>query len=983
MISRVFGLTALLMMPGVFLLGTTQVQAQALAVSNDEPTVAQSLIFPEFLENEKSLTESLNDPVWDLRAAPGRTLIQLPIQIGPVTEATEIKSPAMDVGSSRFVCWRIDPAYSTSHEAEPDEVVETEADELSPMQRADLIMLSGEQIKSIYGEDGPSPAVNIDETGQPTTERRGVRTVLPDEASRLTREITVRPDGSIAWSLERALVGMNIHDGDQPYKLKMRSDRLRDLRPKRPVRPRRNSGEDARTYRQRVHEIEEKYRDAMREYQDLSKAVRELPDEFVVGELDQVYAVFEIANSVRNFKLEGAAPLPWEIPFDTFGDLRTWLKQPPTNSDAQDAELSGEPLRVVDSLSRLLNEQQPLSYEAAAMVLDRMGVVPGVEFESQLYNLLKRIVTGPNQKARLLVVEDLSATLPPTEATASLLAAAAKFMSSAEQWAMLSGMLTADLTDEQSQKMLVETANRVLSDEQGRAVFDVLSALAQKAKSNQTLNAQLIKTFNFSSMPPERFEAMVRFIARYASSSPIVADWLHMRLLRDAQTAEPVLEALWTIHENDRELVLGDWPIRGTNDGLITILLDANYPADGMAWRVLPDFSLTKEARQQAQSSMSDKNRKLAKDATDDEASEGDAPPLDVIQALVDAGLAQATTPRTLVPFLVSQDRSATDPHDPTDLSHRIALALLRLIREADALGKQQAVAVLIGSNRALSKSFSSLSPDEREATLREIWATRGDMTLDETPLVLGMIRHDSAIEPITALLSDPETADPLPGVKAVAKAAGDEQDLLQLTWGDDTPVRRAAVAALVIQNDADETAARRLADQFIAAPDQTDKGLGELWAKAREELVMRTIRESQGRYQLTLKVETFTEDQADDAADQTDDAGDPADAAAEDEPAKVYELGIADLQVEGSSVSFNNGLILAPLVETSQLALEEPSALKIFEIDGLVDVPLEESEKPWKLKRDEQGVWSGGSKLPDDQQVTLIMKPIEMGDDP
>lgn len=974
MLSRTYRTTCLLAILSLSIFPASVARSQILEQVKEPPTVPQTLMFIEMLEGDQTIAESINDPMWNLKAGSGRILIELPIQFGPVAEPTEVKSPGIDLGSSRFVCWRIDPKYSTIRDDQAEAPAETDLEKLTPLQRSDLLLLSPDRIKEIYGESGPTPSRVQGTSDGPAESARRVRTVLPETASRLAREITVMPDGSVKWSLARAIPGMDIDQGDDPYKLKLRSSRLRDMRPERQVRPARQAGEDARDYRERVREVEDRYRDEMQKYRELSTQVRELPEAFVVGELDRVFAVFELAGSIRNLKLEGPAPLPWEPTFETFRDIRQWLKTPPQDTQTDMPGLTNEQLKVIQTLDNSLDTSQPLSYEAAAMVLDRMNVVPGVESGSSLYGLLQRIVKGPSQNGRLLVVEDLSATLPPSEATSNLLAEASEFMSSAEQWATLNGMLTAELADEKSQQLLIDAANRVLRDPQGQAVFDVLAVLTTKANANDALNEMLIRKMDFAAMPLQRRKQAYRFVARYASLSPAVADWLQDALLRQPGLAPETLDAISTIRENESGFVLGAWPIRGVDDGLIVMLSDKDQAVNNAAWQALPGFTLAPQARQQTLVQRAGKAEQNPTEAKGQPSETGPPPARDVIEAIVNAALSQPTTPRTLVPFLVAQDQGSSDSQRPTDLTDRVTLALLRVMQHGDMLGKQQAVAVLIGSERPLIKGFLELDPAKREAVLRELWAVRGEMSIDQTPLLLGMVRQSPFVEPMVALLSDPKTANPLPPVTAMAQALGDEASLLREASGQDTAVRRAAVAALVVQTGGDETAARKLAERFILSPDQTDNGLRKLWSQAREELVMATLSNAQGRYRLILTIAKATPEEPNENNPDKKDAE-------EDNETKAYQLGIADLQVEGTSVSFNNGLILKPLVETSQLAIEEPGTLKMFDVEGLADLPLEEAEKPWKLSQDTDGVWSGDVKLPDDKTATFQMTPVQIGD--
>lgn len=942
----------------LLLVTSAKVDAQLTVVTNEGNAVTQRLVLETLLANPQTETQNIPDPVWELKPAPGRMFIQVPIHFAPVKETVEVKAPAVDVGASRFVCWRIDPQPKQTGTTTISNSNNDATNTLTPVQRADALLLTTEQFQKLHGNT--TSAARTDGTTNSSPRQRQVKTVLPSDASRVTRELKLLPDRAISWTLDRAIVGMQIIPGDQPYKLKLRSDRLRDLRPERPERPTRNAGEDARDYRLRVRKVEDVYRDAMRDYRELSSKVRELPEDFVVTDVEQVYAVFELSTSLRTLKFEGAAPLPWTPSSEMFQQLRNWMRQPP--SSAGGTTLSDAQLQTIETLTASLQQQQPLTYQAAALVIEKMNVTKRVEMDSSLYTLLQRIVAGPSNPARLLIVKQLAAALPPTQATTSLLAEAAKQMSSQEQWVTLSGMMNATLSDEKSSELLVATTNRILALPDGQDVFEVLAPLAKKQASNSKLREKLVSELDFASMPKPRREQAYRFVARYAGVLPGVNDWLQLNILSDASQANEALAFISNLRETDKTAVLAAWPIRNTSDGMVALLKTEDAAPDSPAWQALLGFVLKKQA---------------AKTTEQDEP--------DLIVVLTEAGLQHRDTPQTLVPFLVAQD-TASNPN-PT-FSESITTSLMQTMIQGSELARQQATAMLVGTGRDLNKSLATFSPNERAVIVRRLWANRAKSSLAETPLLLGVIRDDDAVEAMAALLADPEQAQPVPSVKAMAKAAGSEADLLTKLTGDDTKLRRAVVAALVIQSDGDETFARRLAEDFINAQDQTEDGMRRLWQESREDLAMRNITAAEGRYRLTLKVTPFPKPEADEAAGDEAAAEQPkpdkpADKPDGEKPLETYELGIVNMKVDGMTVSFNNGLILKPMVQTSQLALEQPATLKLFNVEGVAELPLEQAEAPLVLTRDAKGVWTGESKIPDSRmqgKMILIMTPVTMG---
>ncbi len=77
---------------------------------------------------------------------------------------------------------------------------------------------------------------------------------MPDEAPRLTRAVTVLPEGRIRWELDRSINGATVKAGDSLFSLYLDPQRLRELEPSQPERLTRTADESSRdfTFRERA-----------------------------------------------------------------------------------------------------------------------------------------------------------------------------------------------------------------------------------------------------------------------------------------------------------------------------------------------------------------------------------------------------------------------------------------------------------------------------------------------------------------------------------------------------------------------------------------------------------------------------------------------------------------------------------------------------------------------------------------------------------
>jgi hypothetical protein len=171
-----------------------------------------------------------------------------------------------------------------------------------------------------------------------------------------------------------------------------------------------------------------------------------------------------------------------------------------------------------------------------------------------------------------------------------------------------------------------------------------------------------------------------------------------------------------------------------------------------------------------------------------------------------------------------------------------------------------------------------------------------------------------------------------------------------------------AATAALVYGAGGDDRMIRDLTQKFRLSPDQTPAGLKTVWLEGKRTINAARLARVAGNYRLTLKVGTAS----------------PSPEAPPADPVTDIDLGVVNLQVNGTDVSLSTKSLTLASLEIYAIGLENPSELKNFKNDALAKLPLEGATKAIDLIGLPNGSFSGKFALPNNQEVLVTLSPTQ-----
>jgi len=830
---------------------------------------------------------------------------------------------------------------------------------------------------------------------------------VPDGAPRISREVTVTPAGTVKWELDRAFGGAEVKAGQEPYLLRLRPDRMRDLEPQRPEVAERGANEDIREYQRRRRQQQQAYREQQIAFRELRDRVRELPDEFEAPRPARLWVVYDMTEAVRDLSLDGPQPLPWRIGFEQFEALRETAAMSVGN------EVRFEDYKKLNRLTPIAQDAHRYSHRLLAYALSEAQLVGKAQPKDPLHRLVERIIAGPDDVARRVVLADLVRTVPPTASTKLLLSDAAEHLTPQMKLASLRGSLEALAQDPQQTQAAINATAEALADPQGPPPGGVLAALNEALGSRSEAYPAVISGIDLADLPEDRRDHAIAYLIRTAGQSELAADWIAAALLgaNDPQLVERTLEliaaagpgsaAIGRIADGLTAALFGP-PTRQAQNQLDLTLeqplplhspshplfrsLNAGDPAQRqLAWRALPNFALTDAASRRR---------------SPDDGRVGD--PLEMVMV---SALGRAQTPPQVVPFVANLE------DEP-----RSTAALVRLVVEADAAASRRAVEVLFGDGqRRLVEPLSALSAAARQTFAARVYQAK----TRSTPRVVGLMREPDGGSGrgggFVSWFAGRLRAGDLPTPADWASAARGDEALLNLAASRDQALAAGAVAALVAGAGGDTLTAQRMVDGFAAADDRTVAGLTARWQEARQAIYRARIKLAEGSYRLVLRVPETPADES--AAGHTGDFGPPTPGTdgGDDDPTRgpagvplplhpdrpapttgidpatgdpnagpvvpmtKHVLGIIDLIVEGEQVRLSNDLLPVE-VPNDRLAIRVTSLVGLARFDEAEDLKLDDLvTDPVDLLPQPDGTWTGRFPLPPhDHPAELRLEPTE-----
>jgi len=823
-----------------------------------------------------------------------------------------------------------------------------------------------------------------------------LREELPAGSPRITREVVVTPSGRVKWELERFIRGGEVRGRESDYAYLLKRELLEEKSPGSPPRIRRSEGESYRAYVTRSQQQRAEWRARNKEYRELRDRVYDLPEQFDAPIPERIWAVFDVNSFVETWEFEGPPPLPWTISPDQLQTV-----QRASESTRQDTALGRDVEElpreyrnhVAAMLGMVSNDPHPYNLRLAAYAISGSRLARFAEPGDNLYQLMLRIGQGSDIKAKRVVVKQLLETFPPTQATRQLLAIIGRdVLDDGLQMVRLENLLKSNDRTPQTLRDILSEANRVIREGKETSISEAVGALLEVSKETSQAMSMFASGVRFQDLDDAELDRVIVRIAEAAPENELAAIWLDRELLgaSDPRLTRRTLEILATSEAGSdllRPAMTGllDFafgpPQTDDGDGNRPVIrLDLQEPLvvdsprhaifrslqqgdseiRALAWQVLPVFRVGGEA---------DGQRRSGRGGANGSADDVSEQTIEIYSALLDAALAQSTTPVGIVDFLTSQ------PHDAL-----VVEALIQLVLRGTAQASSRAATALLASDRDIDPALRALSYGDRHEFGKRMYQS----LQRQAPLVTGLLRVDAERYPVVDWFAErieqgvlPSPDDWLAGFKNVEQA-------LELIPSNDRRLSDAAAAALVADAGGDERIALKVAELLRDQADRSVENLKTQWAKARQSIFRLRVRQSSGVQRLTVLVYDASAANRSNGGGSTRrgaSGGPGADASVDlsgASPIQTISLGIMPLQVENDTVRLGNSS-LSLSIPNAFLAITIDSAgeLKTFQHEAITRLPLDQIDQPIHLRPTHDGRWRGQASLPDGRWLEILLTPL------
>lgn len=876
-----FALPGLLALPSA-VLGQATAPAEA-----PEPRPAATLDVDRLIAATGLTTASVDGPVWQIAAREGFQLLTIPVELHPPAKETRLDRSPVEVRGARFVCWRLEPN-------DPDRARREEAD--------------------IRADD----------------------TTLPEGAPLITRSLTLTPNGRATWQVDRVIAGGTLKTGDEPFLLKIRPDRLRELRPPRPERVTQQPNETRAAFALRRRETDAAYREAIDAYRDLTRLVTDLPDEMTAPvDWPRVWAVYEVRGEQTELSFAGAPPLPWTVTVDQLAAARSLMAR-------GGGAPSPEQYQQLAVVLPLLAGGHPISHDLLGRVLVEGSLVAHAQPRGPITRAVTAVLDGPAEQWRPQIVRDL-VTAPPTTGTTQLLRAAAKHLDDeAKRIAYRSRFEAIARSAEGFDEVLTE-ANRGLREQTAVDPGELFERLLARAGSTPESIEAVVKGIELESLEQTRRDAMIEAVVESAAEHPAAARLLDERLLTSGDTE--VVKAALAALTPDPPQTQPAAATKGAGEGgdaapvqpgveeaprripltpghrLLPLLASSDDEVRDAAWAALTRFTVQDGGRGAASSGVFDR--------------------------LLAAGVERDTVPPELLAFLRRELTAGGD----------VAVEVLaQLAVGPDIEAGTAAAGRLIGSRGPLAARLAEMTRDQRHRFAARVYRARGV----DPPAVVALIRAQAAnaAAPVVTWFAGQVAASDggLPTEEDWLAQYQDERDLLALVTQDDRFLTFAVSAALSRRLAGDTELAGEITKAFARLRDRSIQNVRDTWDDLKTDRRNKALTAATGSWNLVLTVPPG------------EDGGE----------ATTIPLGRIELKVTPAEATVTGGLLrLTPVVDQVAIELVDPTELKRFSAEGVEGMPLSR-RRPMVLRPDaEGGTWSGQTVLEDGQAVRLTLEPV------
>lgn len=903
---------------------------------------------------------NLQDPVWRLQASAGKRILLLPFTVDNIHRTSKLSRFPLSVRAGRFIGFVIpkpDVNQQAGTGANLNAVIKA-----APGQLQQLLF---DSIKD-HGEPKPGTVESPKEQEDKPT---------PDNAPRLAREITLHPDGTVAWAMSRSFHSAQLQAAGQQnlYAYKIDPEQLRAQQPPRPERMTRNDGESTRDYAERKREQQQADREKQNAYRELRDGLRQLPESFREPAPGVLYAALEIPDDDA-LSLQGPAPFPWTIDAEKKQLLDKLTSGAGAFADEQGKDLAG-------SLVTLIQEH-PLDARAVALATMRGRLAGQVKADDAGYEIISRLLQSNDIPTRRIALYGVATVTPPTLASAKLIGVAGEAALGDERkmlsFASLGKLFSTQASDPETARVLIDRVSQTIADPEGpaapRVIEKVLASLdpsqsGNRGQASDETSAVMIEALDLAGMNKDEFAGVAAAVIRQAPDSPVAAGWLDQKLLgsSDRDLVNQTLSQLYEsaikkpvpneqidsgtpglVQDTDGLVLRDTIPMTRPDYALVALFDSADDLQQAAAWAVLGRFHIA----------LPPADRTAVPEINGDPTSPDAQPPIEPALAMFDAILAKADTrdktPASVVAFIINQKDSA--------LTQASSDRLITLLADTELAQKTARVALdaYLNAPDRYTESINRLETVDKQTLLEMMYRSQDQ----EAPMMAALIGdRGQTMNWWTSHIKENKQLPSMGDWTELAVTLG-ESTLLQSASSEDDALAIAGAAALVKAAGGSTQQEIGFAQTVTLMETRKYELVSAEWDKQRGRILASAFEDAAGTYRLVVTLRKMPGE-------------DPGEEPAADQAGKRIDLGIVQLQVEGMALSLSAEAVqLSPAAKRLGIQLDNPDSLRSFSKTELSAIPPEHLKQPIELLPIDGGAWMGQTSLPDGRTFEVSLEP-------
>lgn len=710
-------------------------------------------------------TSSQTDGVWLVELVPGKRIVRIPFMIATGEKEFELSTSDLKMRRGRFIAWQL---------LSDDEKV------------------SSQKV----------PLASVTATSS---------TGLPAGVPRFARKITIKPDGTVHWKMERSIIGAKSVKPSgatsHPYALKMDRTELERLEPAKPPKSAPPADPKARAeFARAKRAAEAAYRQRLSEYSRLTRAISKLPDEFSGKKPNVLWAVFELPSSVDVIELEGPTPLPWNISVRLLTQIQGMSKgggKPEENN-----AFAGTLLAAVKTGGKV----HPFTLRLVAGAMVAAKLLKDIEENTPAYEVASVVLGSKDQIATAALIDRLSMLQSDAAKKLFKTAVTGTVLSSDSKLAALVNLLSAAVAKTEDHMRRVQTANEFLADANGPDPAGIIKAVLELGAKDAKTKGMLETDMKFDSLSEARLTPAINAIVAAAPSNDLARSWFRSKLLdpNNATISSATLNRVSSVALPERI------PVASADHNLFGFLEHVDSKVRNQAWQAMSNVEMT------------------------DVASTATWP-----ETLSGAALRYDQTPKRLVPFL--------NRHKVSGVGDSLARIVLFGDDEAATAASKQ----LLKSDIAIDSLIDRMPTlGDRFAFAQRLYELR----YKSSPLVTYLLREKSKDSIVAKWFGQQLKNGSLPAPGEWAKAFGDQKMLLEFMASNDKDLALGGLAALFATVGGTDEQVIAALPKFQAKKDSI-QDLLQLWEATKQETFTQRLAALKGKHELIINI-AATDDQ-------------------------------------------------------------------------------------------------------------------------